>query len=304
MASGEEEVSRIREKNERQQQPELCTTSTVLHAQDVQQLIGHQEERPLQGGSAALKLEDPQEEEELWITHEGLQRREEADRSKLPLTGVSVKTEEREDKAHVQQLVGHQKKHPRQPQGGISTLKQEDPQPAHVKEEEEELWASQEEECLVGNEEADLSKFPLTGVSVKTEEHEDKPPLSSQLHYSSNDENGGAEPPSGRSPQRMTTEAEGDHCGASQADKLLAPLSDSDDATSCSPEDEDGDDTREALSSDPDCEGDMRTHADKRSRRSGKKSDVHQLIGHQEERPCQPQGGISTLKQEDPQPST
>ncbi|XP_061747116.1 zinc finger and SCAN domain-containing protein 2-like isoform X2 [Nerophis ophidion] len=54
-----------------------------------------------------------------------------------------------------------------------------DPQPPHIKEEEEEV-------CLLGQEEADLSKFPLTVVSVKTEEHEDKPPESSQLHHSPN----------------------------------------------------------------------------------------------------------------------
>ncbi|XP_061742541.1 zinc finger protein 180-like isoform X2 [Nerophis ophidion] len=59
---------------------------------------------------------------------------------------------------------------------------QEDPQPPHIKEEEEDLW----EEFLPGQEEADLSKFPLTVVSVKTEEHEDKPPESSQLHHSPN----------------------------------------------------------------------------------------------------------------------
>ncbi|XP_061747139.1 uncharacterized protein LOC133545497 [Nerophis ophidion] len=61
---------------------------------------------------------------------------------------------------------------------------QEDPQPPHIKEEKEDLWITQEEECLLGQEEADLSKFPLTVVSVKTEEHEDKPPESSQLHHS------------------------------------------------------------------------------------------------------------------------
>ncbi|XP_061742639.1 uncharacterized protein LOC133542475 isoform X3 [Nerophis ophidion] len=61
---------------------------------------------------------------------------------------------------------------------------QEDPQPPHIKEEEEDLWVTQEEEFLPGQEEADLSKFPLTVVSVKTEEHEDKPPESSQLHHS------------------------------------------------------------------------------------------------------------------------
>ncbi|XP_061746662.1 uncharacterized protein LOC133545265 isoform X2 [Nerophis ophidion] len=53
----------------------------------------------------------------------------------------------------------------------------EDPQPPYFKEEEE-------GECPVGQEEDDVSKFPLTVVSVKTEEHEDKPPESSQLHHS------------------------------------------------------------------------------------------------------------------------
>ncbi|XP_054628661.1 zinc finger and BTB domain-containing protein 17-like [Dunckerocampus dactyliophorus] len=230
MASGEEEVCRTREEKERQQQPELCTACIVLHAQDVHQLIGHQEERP------------------------------------------------------------------RQPQGGISTLKQEDPQPPHVKveeeepqspnvkEEEEELWIAQEGERLLRKEEADLTKLPLTGVSMKTGDHEDKPPECSQLHHSPSEENRGAEPPNGSSPQHMTTEADGDHCGGSQADNLLAPLSDSDDTTSYFPEDEDRGDTQEPLSSDTDWE------------------DAQQLIGHQGERPRRPQGGISALKQKEPQP--
>ncbi|XP_061925596.1 major histocompatibility complex class I-related gene protein-like isoform X5 [Entelurus aequoreus] len=55
---------------------------------------------------------------------------------------------------------------------------EEDPQPPHIKEEEEEVWITQEED--------DVTKFPLTVVSVKTEEHEDKPPESSQLHHSPN----------------------------------------------------------------------------------------------------------------------
>ncbi|XP_061750969.1 uncharacterized protein LOC133549500 isoform X3 [Nerophis ophidion] len=60
--------------------------------------------------------------------------------------------------------------------------KKEEPQPAHIKEEEEELWIAQEGERLLGQEEDDLTKFPLTGVPVKTEEREEKPPVSSQLH--------------------------------------------------------------------------------------------------------------------------
>ncbi|XP_061747025.1 zinc finger protein 33A-like isoform X2 [Nerophis ophidion] len=63
---------------------------------------------------------------------------------------------------------------------------EEDRQPPHIKEEEEEVWITQEEECLLGQEEADVRKFPLTVVSVKTEEHKDKPPESSQLHHSPN----------------------------------------------------------------------------------------------------------------------
>ncbi|XP_072771671.1 uncharacterized protein [Nerophis lumbriciformis] len=63
-------------------------------------------------------------------------------------------------------------------------VKQAEAKPSHIKEEEEEVWISQEEECLLGQEEADLTKFPLTVVSVKTEDHEDKPPESSQLHHS------------------------------------------------------------------------------------------------------------------------
>ncbi|XP_061747173.1 uncharacterized protein LOC133545528 isoform X5 [Nerophis ophidion] len=61
---------------------------------------------------------------------------------------------------------------------------EEDPQPPCLKEEEAECWTTREGECLLGQEEADLSKFPLNAVSVKTEEHEDKPPESSQLHHS------------------------------------------------------------------------------------------------------------------------
>ncbi|XP_061762754.1 zinc finger protein 436-like isoform X1 [Nerophis ophidion] len=136
--------------------------------------------------------------------------------------------------------------------GGSSTLKQETPQPPCIKKEEEELCITQEGECLLGREEPDYTKFPLTVVSVKTEDDEEKP----------------------------------------QVDNLLAPLSDS----------EAEDEVEEPLSSDKDCEGDMRTHTDnKHSECSSKKRDVQQLIFNPEE--VSPQsGGSSTLKQETPQP--
>ncbi|XP_072772646.1 uncharacterized protein [Nerophis lumbriciformis] len=77
----------------------------------------------------------------------------------------------------IHQLIGHQEECLPHLQGDSFTS--EDPQPSHMKEEEE-------RECPVGQEEDDVSKFPLTVVSVKTEEHEDKAPESSQLHHSPN----------------------------------------------------------------------------------------------------------------------
>ncbi|XP_061880684.1 zinc finger protein 37 homolog isoform X2 [Entelurus aequoreus] len=235
---------------------------------DVQQLIGNPEEvSPQLGRSSTLKQETPQppcikkEEEELCITQEGecLLGREEADYTKFPLSILSVKTEDDEEKPQldnllaplsdsevedeveeplssdkdcegdmrthtdnkhsecstkkrdVQQLIGNPEEV--SPQlGGSATLKQETPQPPCIKKEEEELCITQEGECLLGREEADYTKFPLSIPSVKTEDDEEKP----------------------------------------QVDNLLAPLSDS----------EAEDEVEEPLSSDKDCEGDMRTHTD------------------------------------------
>ncbi|XP_061836229.1 uncharacterized protein [Nerophis lumbriciformis] len=238
---------------------------TKAKNEDVQQLIGHPEERSTQsGGSSTLKPETPQpphikkEEEELWITQEG-EYPQESDLTKLPLTVVSVKIEDDEEKPQLDTLLAplsdseaedevgeplssdtdcegdmrthtdnkhskHSKKkrdiqqlngHPEEVvhlSGGSSTLKQETPQPPNIKKEEEELWITQEGECLLGREEADYTKFPLTVVSVKTEDDEEKP----------------------------------------QLDNLLAPLSDS----------EAEDEVEVPLSSDTDFEGDMRTHTD------------------------------------------
>ncbi|XP_061749045.1 uncharacterized protein LOC133547384 isoform X2 [Nerophis ophidion] len=87
----------------------------------------------------------------------------------------------------IHQLIGHQEECLPHLQGDSFTL--EYPQPSHFKgnkEDPQPSYFKEEEggECPVGQEEADVSKFPLTVVSVKTEEHEDKPPESSQLHHS------------------------------------------------------------------------------------------------------------------------
>ncbi|XP_061925599.1 zinc finger protein 391-like isoform X7 [Entelurus aequoreus] len=322
IAKYEEELCPTKEEKERQHQlldAVFKKHQVVLHRTDVQQPPHIKEEE-----------EDPQpphmkeEEEEVWITQEGecLLGQEEDDVTTFPLTVVSVKTEEHEDKPPESSQLHHS---PNVQQPPHIKEEEEDPQPPHIKEEEEEVWITQEED--------DVTKFPLTVVSVKTEEHEDKPPESSQLHHSPNiceeqllpekqecsfrmvkedpskrktrchgpsgvsfssltqtlpckkeeedsltphikeeveehrisqpklleefpvtgvpmkseddevkgesEEKREAEPPSSSSTQHMTTEADGDHCGGSQADKLLAPLSDSEDTTSHSPDTDD-----------------------------------------------------------------
>ncbi|XP_061836965.1 uncharacterized protein [Nerophis lumbriciformis] len=150
-----------------------------------------------------------------------------------------------EKKRHRQQLEAASKTHnkdfqqligPTQTQGRISTLKQKDPRPSCIKEEEvepqppllkeEEFRTPWEGECL-----PDLTEIRKTVVSVKTEDHKDKSPESSPLRHSPSEGNKGAEPPS---------------CSMTTGDPRGAPLS------------------SEPLSSDTDWEGDIRTQTDNR----------------------------------------
>ncbi|XP_061925207.1 uncharacterized protein LOC133664525 isoform X4 [Entelurus aequoreus] len=193
IAKYEEELCPTKEEKDRQHQlldAVFKKHQVVLHRTDVQQPPHIKEEE-----------EDPQpphmkeEEEEVWITQEGecLLGQEEDDVTTFPLTVVSVKTEEHEDKPPESSQLHHspnvqQPPHIKEEEEDLQPphIKEEEDnsQPPHIKEEEEEVWITQEGECLLGQEEDDVTKFPLTVVSVKTEEHEDKPPESSQLHHS------------------------------------------------------------------------------------------------------------------------
>ncbi|XP_061559527.1 zinc finger protein 79-like isoform X2 [Phycodurus eques] len=98
-----------------------------------------------------------------------------------------------------------------------SRVEQEEPKPSYIKEEEESRRIAPEPEQLQG------VKFPVICVPVKSEDDDDD---------SQSDESKGAEPPSRSSNRNTTTESDRDHCGGSQADRPLAPLSDNGDTTS------------------------------------------------------------------------
>ncbi|XP_077416789.1 uncharacterized protein LOC144048545 isoform X2 [Vanacampus margaritifer] len=248
MASYKEQLCRAREESERhrRQLEAVCKTQVIIRVEDVEQVIGRQEELPdVKWGTSSLEQEYPQptrvkeEEEESGVT-------------RLPLNGVSGESKVDEDEPpkwsnlhhsspsgdhcgspppdnllallsdgddmeeplgsganceDVQQLIGSQEELPPQPLWGMSSLELEHLQPSHFEEEEEQ--------------EADI-KFPLTCVSVKSEDDENDPPEWSQRHRNSPRE---------------------DHCEGSAQDNLLAPMSDSDD-------------TEEPFRSDADCDGD------------------------------------------------
>nr|XP_046273123.1 zinc finger protein 62 homolog isoform X2 [Scatophagus argus] len=95
---------------------------------------------------------------------------------------------------------------------------QEDPEPPHIKEEQDELWVTQKEEQLQELKEADITKFTFTPVPVKSEEDDEEKPQSSLLHQ--------------RPTEQVKTEAAGEDCGgaeptrSSDPDRNLQPDSD------------------------------------------------------------------------------
>ncbi|XP_078112330.1 uncharacterized protein LOC144521646 [Sander vitreus] len=118
------------------------------------------------------------------------------------LLDAVLNPEVRLHRADIQQLSVVKAEVPPEQQEWSSSLDQEDPEPPpHIKEEQEELWTSQEGEQLQGLEDADI-KFLFTSVPVKSEEDEEKA-QSSQLHGSQTEENREAE----------RTEADGEDCG-------------------------------------------------------------------------------------------
>uniref|UniRef100_A0A8C9XDX2 C2H2-type domain-containing protein n=1 Tax=Sander lucioperca TaxID=283035 RepID=A0A8C9XDX2_SANLU len=139
------------------------------------------------------------------------------------------------DSRYVEQLLVVKEEVPPEQQECSSSVDQQEPEPPpNIKEEQEELWSSQEGEQLQGLEEADITKFPLTPVPVKSEDDEEKA-QSSQLHQ--------------RQTQHMETEADGEDCGgpepARNSHPLLQPETEDQTGDSSEPETDDSADWKE-----------------------------------------------------------
>ncbi|XP_051795755.1 zinc finger protein 236-like isoform X2 [Acanthochromis polyacanthus] len=90
-----------------------------------------------------------------------------------------------------------------------SSPNQEDLDTLHIKEEQEELWASQEGEQLNGQKDTDINRLTFTAVVVKSENDEEKP-QSSPLHQSQYEDINEA---ISSSATQMITERDGEGCG-------------------------------------------------------------------------------------------
>ncbi|XP_061634561.1 uncharacterized protein LOC133480481 isoform X1 [Phyllopteryx taeniolatus] len=117
-------------------------------------------------------------------------------------------------------------------------------EPHRVKEEEEDVWRSQNGEQLRGLKEvADVNAFTLTGGHEKKEVDEARSPQRRDLQ-------------SVKFGQHTTTEAYGDHCGGSQPDNF-APLQDMDDVASKSHRSDRTEDTLKTNKNSKDTEEDL-----------------------------------------------
>ena len=134
------------------------------------------------------------------------------------------------------------------------SLDQENPETQCIKEEQQELWSGQGGEQHHGLMEADITRFPFTAVTVKSEDDEEKP-QTSQLHQSLTEDNGEAEPPISSSATQIKTETDGEDCGGSEPSPSHPHLNTDEKASDCSDTDVSSGDWQEpVLDSGPETE--------------------------------------------------
>ncbi|XP_045914797.1 zinc finger protein 391-like [Micropterus dolomieu] len=123
---------------------------------------------------------------------EELCRSKEENQRHRKLLDAVFQPEVRLHRADVQQLLVSKEEVPPEQQQWSPRLDQEDPpESPHIKEEQEELWSSQEGEQLPGLEEADITEFPFTPVPVNSEENEENQDLKTEAD---GEDCGGPEP--------------------------------------------------------------------------------------------------------------
>ncbi|XP_056277358.1 uncharacterized protein LOC130198238 [Pseudoliparis swirei] len=127
---------------------------------------------------------------------------------------VSQLREHERRASDVQQLVGIKADVPPEDQD------KEEPEPLLIKEELQDLWTRLEGDQLIVLEEADITKFLSTAVTLKSEDDE---PHTSRLHQSQTEDNKEAEPPACSSATPIQTETDGVDCGGSGPDWNLNP---------------------------------------------------------------------------------
>ena len=138
-------------------------------------------------------------------------------------------------------------------------MDQQDPEPFHIKKEEEEFWTSQEEEQLDGQKQTDVSRFSFICVTVKSEDDEEKP-QSPQLQQIKTEDDRETELLTSSSAEQMKTETDGEDCGGPEPARNPDPNShlqpNTDEKASDSSETEVSDDDYSKKSSDSEPEAD------------------------------------------------
>eukprot|EP00064_Thunnus_orientalis_P023523 superscaffoldBa00008981_g23769 len=109
-------------------------------------------------------------------------------------------------RADIQQLSESKEKVPPEQQEWSSSLDQEDPEPPHIKEEQEELLTSQEGEQLQGLIGVDIPSSPVSVKSPRKTENRE------------------AEPTASSSTEQMVTEADGEDCEGSEPARNSDPV--------------------------------------------------------------------------------
>nr|XP_020496259.1 gastrula zinc finger protein XlCGF57.1-like [Labrus bergylta] len=114
-----------------------------------------------------------------------------------------------------QRMVRNEEIPPEQQERSFSLNQEDSPEPPHIKEDQEELWSSQEGEQLQEPEEADISMVTFFHVPVKTEEDDGEKPQSSQLNENQSEKS--------RDIEHLKRESDGEDCGGSEPDRDFNP---------------------------------------------------------------------------------